>query len=359
MSMLEIAEDLLKKNPSLQKNMSIPLSDSAYQHATFMISGLGEYINLIGLFDEQRRSSIVDMNERIFFRGMSNYKWALIPSIARCVSGLSLLNYEDDMIREFRDYRPEEFKDSDNYFYLLAKMQHFGLPTRLLDFSSNPVVSLFFACDSEKEMDGRILLHLNSIDNDMCNIISSTFTYGSQRNLSDYVQSHDLVCWMEHLGIDIKDYLFPFIFNKCIIGRPQYITEREKRQSAFLMAFSNEIGTVETGTKEGIKYRNMSEVYALPDSDIRSLIDEEESCSTYLQFMNSIREISNEGMKNNFISILISKSDKDKILRELDTIGINKSFLFPELEYTAEEIKNKYYFVASNSHAVNSQYYNL
>ncbi len=39
----------------------------------------------------------------------------------------------------------------------------------------------------------------------------------------------------------------------------------------------------------------------------------------------------------------IPEISKDNILRELNTFGINKKFLFPEMEKQAEEIRKKYF----------------
>ena len=47
-------------------------------------------------------------------------------------------------------------------------------------------------------------------------------------------------------------------------------------------------------------------------------------------------------MKENFCSILIDAKYKKSIMRELDQVNINEAFLFPEPEYTAKRIKNRY-----------------
>jgi hypothetical protein len=41
-------------------------------------------------------------------------------------------------------------------------------------------------------------------------------------------------------------------------------------------------------------------------------------------------------------TIIIPKEEKEEILLELDAIGINRSFLFPELEHQAAYIRRKY-----------------
>ena len=47
-----------------------------------------------------------------------------------------------------------------------------------------------------------------------------------------------------------------------------------------------------------------------------------------------------EGEKNK--RIIIKGNEKKQILKELEIFGINKSFLFPEIDKVAEDIKEKY-----------------
>lgn len=58
---------------------------------------------------------------------------------------------------------------------------------------------------------------------------------------------------------------------------------------------------------------------------------------------NCIQPISDFSIENYFCSILIEPKYKKSILNELDVIGINEPFIYPELEYTAKYIKKKFY----------------
>jgi hypothetical protein len=89
----------------------------------------------------------------ILFRGQSGND-ALLPSIARSNSGLNTTEVEKDMLAEFRRRSylliNREIKSD---WDLLVYAQHFGLKTRLLDWSSNPLVALWFACQNEHKLD--------------------------------------------------------------------------------------------------------------------------------------------------------------------------------------------------------------
>ncbi|MDQ3818214.1 MAG: FRG domain-containing protein [Acidobacteriota bacterium] len=96
-----------------------------------------------GVLEEIRKARVTLGNPKVvWYRGQSSSAWKLIPSLHRQPNGLKK---ERDLFNEFQKSAARLFKKRDNDWETLFDMQHYGVPTRLLDWTEALGVAVAFA----------------------------------------------------------------------------------------------------------------------------------------------------------------------------------------------------------------------
>lgn len=97
--------------------------------------------------------------QTLWYRGQANYRWGLKPRVAR---NRGFLEGELDMLKQFRqDALPRVRERPWTTWEWIFMAQHYGLPTRLLDWTENALIGLYFAveddnADEDEPVDGAL-----------------------------------------------------------------------------------------------------------------------------------------------------------------------------------------------------------
>lgn len=252
-------------------------------------------------------------NPTFFFRGHSNLDWTLLPSIYR---NNWILN-EHRMFREMILRNSEEFLNTHSTFEKLTIMQHYGLPTRMLDITINPLVALYFACadKTQEDVSAELIVfnpnpeHIKYSDSDTVSILSNLSK--SERDLnvignktkfnSSYIPGLKLLHLIKEEKPYFQNIINPTDLEKTLIVKPINNNERIKRQHGYFFLF---------GIKENIKNC----------ADINSIYRRDNITPKYF----------------------IEENNKSQLIEELDAVGISNNTLFPEIDKGAEHLKQNF-----------------
>jgi len=112
--------------------------------------------HLADLLKRSAESSKAFKRDTVWWRGHSLAHWTLVPGVHR--NGLRS-NYEKNIAARFMlkaHTRHHQCPAENDYTGWLFLMQHYRLPTRLLDWTESPMVAAFFAVDDNPNGDGAI-----------------------------------------------------------------------------------------------------------------------------------------------------------------------------------------------------------
>lgn len=153
---------------------------------------------------------------RWVFRGVSKWDYELLPKVGRPeIETKNEKRIFEFFVREAVAHQPSL---PTSEWELLAIAQHYGLPTRLLDWTENALVAAFFACIENADSDGAI------------------YVLKTQNILRD-------------------ETISPFTIQELVRYRPRHITKRITAQRGLFTAFSNPLEPVPVGDFGPIKVR--------------------------------------------------------------------------------------------------------
>lgn len=285
------------------------------------IRSVSQYMRHIEDATRQLKSDMV-RDEYLAFRGQSNIAYELIPSLARPLkyrADVQMLHFEKELIYTAQHEYPKEFLNIDSPTELLIKLQHYGIPTRLLDITTNALVALYFACCSSPNADGEVFVFKLRRDyhwNDsLTEFIADTYRLDlAEASIMDCAEIYSKqTYYVKKPNVqDEFDIYYEFRndmdynHKNPIVVQPPKTFERLNMQSGQFLLFTNDL----CYDANGIPVEIDSSIHPIAKSH---------------PFIRS--------------AVRIPHDTKDDILRELAILGITRSALFHDnIDVVCEEI---------------------
>ena len=256
---------------------------------------------------------------KFLFRGVSDESYPLLPCVLREVTtefkGANISNKrytawacETEILHSFAAEASAIIHDVPNsaLHHWAEYAQHYGVPTRFLDWTANPLAAMYFACNTIRESDPAIWI-LNTL-----NFQRFTSKINMEMNNSLESKTRGEIFDLLLSGESVIEY--PIIYQ------PYYVDQRMSAQSSYFMVWGN-------------KSEPLEELISKEHWMILSNLDRKGG--------RGYGSLQKQGI---LLKLVIYNNRKQEILRQLDILGVNEKTLFPGLDGIGKYIERKYRF---------------
>lgn len=181
-----------------------------------------------------------ELSNSFVFRGQANAAWALQSSLERIIgdkwSSTEAQKFEEYSLSQFKSkfhlYDRENVEPSSKLAWL-SVMQHYGVPTRLLDFTESPYVALYFALEGYNPQT-KANLALYAID--YSDILEKSINWIQSKNNNFRETRATAYARQDYIFDEIVD---PIAYDIVWVAEPKQLNARLDRQAGSFLLSGN------------------------------------------------------------------------------------------------------------------------
>ena len=289
------------------------------------ITSVSSFINEINRLKDELQGS----NQELYFRGQKTDFWKVMPSIFRD----DFLSVEHTLMQMPLLKAPHEFISIINEFEIMTKYQHYGMCTRLLDLTTNPLVALYFACEKYGDV---CYIEMDGNEEKIPQEANGVIFFNKQYAVSANELSIKIISALSQIELS-KDNTLEFILKQLV--KKHVISEDDEEKWKSEEHYKDFIDIIQNNYIVTPPYNNerlsrQCGMFLL--AGCFNFVYTESIVKSYIE--KGYKDLRDEFDKKFFY---VPGEKKKTILDELDTYNINEATLFPELEHQLSYIKNK------------------